>query len=59
MMKKRYVKPQMEVVMINQRVNLLLNSYATTTSGNGGFNPVITGSDGQGRSRGCDWDEED
>ena len=58
-MKKKYVKPQMEVVMINQRVNLLLNSYATTTSGNVFNEQPITGSSGQGRSRGCDWDEED
>lgn len=57
-MKKMYVKPQMEVVKINQSMNLLGNSYASAASGNGDFNPVISGSSGSGRSRGCDWDDE-
>ncbi len=60
MMKKVYVKPQMQVVKINQSANLLNNnSYATYTSGNVFNEQQISGWGGQGRSRECDWDDEE
>lgn len=59
-MKKMYVRPQVEVVKITQCVTLLNGSgpEASAASGNGGFESVISGSSGSGRSRGCDWDDE-
>lgn len=54
-MKKRYVKPQMEVVMISQRENLL---GANEVDGNL-FSGSITRGSGEGRSRDYDMDDED
>jgi hypothetical protein len=53
-MKKEYVKPQMVAVKINQRENLLVDSI----QGNA-FKSTTTKSSGPGRSRGCDWDDEE
>ena len=55
MMKKVYVKPQMVAVRINQRENLL---GASEVKGNA-FQGNITKSSSTGRSRGCDWDDEE
>ena len=54
-MKKEYVKPQMLAVRINQRENLL---GASNYQGNV-FQGKATKSNGTGRSRGCDWDDEE
>ena len=54
-MKKEYVKPQMVAVKINQRENLLC---ASEVKGNA-FQGNITKSSSTGRSRGCDWDDEE
>ena len=47
-MKKDYVKPQMAVVKLRHRANLLLN-----TSGNA-FSGGVTGSNGEGRAHELD-----
>ena len=62
-MKKNYVKPEIQVVTINHSVQLLAGSAKYSGIGlksNAGFN-LGGGSDGEGRSRGCDddWDDED
>ena len=53
-MKKVYVKPQMLAVRINQRENLLVDSINSDA-----FKSTTTKSNGTGRSRGCDWDDEE
>ena len=53
-MKKVYVKPQMVAVKINQRENLLTDSVNSNA-----FQGRVTKSSGPGRSRGCDWDDEE
>ena len=50
-MKKDYVKPQMAVVKLRHRANLLL--IASHTQGNA-FNGGVSGSNGQGRARELD-----
>ena len=50
-MKKQYQKPQMAVVKLKHRANLLV---ATSTNGNA-FNGSVSGSAGQGRARELDW----
>ena len=55
-MKKEYVKPQIVAVRINQRENLLTDSYSI--QGNA-FKSTTTKSNSTGRSRGCDWDDEE
>ena len=61
-MKKNYVKPEIQVVTINYSVQLLQSSKGNLggLKSNAGFN-LGGGSDGEGRSRGCDddWDDED
>ena len=64
-MKKMYQKPEIQVVTIKHSVQLLAGSDNTYVGGiglksNAGFN-LGGGSDGEGRSRGCDddWDDED
>ena len=62
-MKKNYVKPEIQVVTINHSVQLLQTSNSKNFrqfNSNAGFN-LGGGSDGEGRSRGCDddWDDED
>lgn len=61
-MKKNYVKPEIQVVTINHSVQLLQASNRNLggLKSNAGFN-LGGGSDGEGRSRGCDddWDDED
>ena len=63
-MKKNYVKPEIQVVTINHSVQLLAGSDGQKNfkqfNSNAGFN-LGGGSDGEGRSRGCDddWDDED
>ena len=53
-MKKEYVKPQMVAVKINQRENLLVDSVNSNA-----FQGRVTKSSSTGRSRGCDWDDEE
>ena len=59
-MKKEYMKPQVEVVKVNIKSQLLAGSpYATSVDGNV-FEGTISGGSGGGRSRGYDdddWDE--
>ena len=66
-MKKMYQKPEIQVVTINHSVQLLAGSDGLggqknfrQFNSNAGFN-LGGGSDGEGRSRGCDddWDDED
>ena len=62
-MKKMYQKPEIQVVTINHSVQLLQASNTKNFrqfNSNAGFN-LGGGSDGEGRSRGCDddWDDED
>ena len=61
-MKRNYVKPEIQVVTINHSVQLLAESNRNLggLKSNAGFN-LGGGSDGEGRSRGCDddWDDED
>ena len=61
-MKKMYQKPEIQVVTINHSVQLLQASKRNLggLKSNAGFN-LGGGSDGEGRSRGCDddWDDED
>jgi len=56
-MKKEYVKPQMVAVRINQRENLLVDSNYSINSD--AFQGRVTKSSSTGRSRGCDWDDEE
>jgi hypothetical protein len=59
-MKKNYVMPQMKVVKINQRINIMAGTGAGVSSvgGNAGFN-YVGGGNYEGRSRDYDdWDEE-
>ena len=56
-MKKEYVKPQMVAVKINQRENLLTGSGYTINSD--AFKSTTNKSSGTGRSRGCDWDDDE
>jgi hypothetical protein len=55
-MKKNYVKPQMAVVKLNHRANLLnaSNPSGYTLRGNA-FNPSTTGYSGQGRASELDY----
>ena len=62
-MKKMYQKPEIQVVTINHSVQLLAGSDTKNFrqfNSNAGFT-LGGGSDGEGRSRGCDddWDDED
>ena len=56
-MKKEYVKPQMEAVIIKSSVQLLSDSVHSV-SGNV-FKSSVSGGSGDARSRGCDWDDEE
>ena len=58
-MKKEYVKPQMVAVRINQRENLLTGSDGSYSINSDAFKSTTTKSSGPGRSRGCDWDDEE
>ncbi len=49
-MKKQYQKPQMAVVKLKHRANLLVNSNVTGNA----FNGSITGSSSQGRAHELD-----
>lgn len=51
-MKKDYVKPQMAVVKLRHRANLLITS-GYNTSGNA-FSGGVTGSNGEGRAHELD-----
>ena len=60
-MKKMYQKPEIQVVTINHSVQLLAGKKNFRQfNSNAGFT-LGGGSDGEGRSRGCDddWDDED
>ena len=56
-MKKQYVKPQMEVVIING-MQLMSNGSVASVNGNV-FNKSVSGGSGDARSRSCDWDDEE
>ena len=58
-MKKEYVKPQMVAVRINQREYPLCASNGGYTINSDAFQGNITKSSSTGRSRGCDWDDEE
>ena len=65
-MKKNYVKPEIQVVTINHSVQLLAGSTPAGAKNFTRFSSNVElglggGSDGEGRSRGCDddWDDED
>ena len=59
-MKKEYVKPQMVAVRINQREYPLCASNGSGyTINSDAFKSTTTKSNGTGRSRGCDWDDEE
>ena len=59
MMKKEYVKPQMVAVRINQREYPLCASNGGYTINSDAFKSTTTKSSSTGRSRGCDWDDEE
>ena len=52
-MKKDYVKPQMAVVKLRHRANLLLTSESYNATGNA-FNGGVSGSSGEGRAHELD-----
>ena len=56
-MKKQYVKPQMEAVIING-MQLMSNGSVHSVGGNV-FKSGVSGGSGDARSRGCDWDDEE
>ena len=57
-MKKNYVMPQMKVVKINQRINIMAGSEMTSVDSNASLK-WGGGGNGEGRSRDYDdWDEE-
>ena len=56
-MKKQHVKPQMEAVIINSSVQLMQSSVKSV-NGNV-FKSGVSGGNGDARSRGCDWDDEE
>ena len=56
-MKKVYVKPQMETVIING-MQLMSNGSVHSVNGNV-FNKSVSGGSGDARSRSCDWDDEE
>ncbi len=51
-MKKTYQTPQIKVVIISQKVNLLGESKTVTSVSGGVFNETIKAGSGQARSRG-------
>ena len=58
-MKKNYVKPQIEVVIVNCHILAGSTDKIDSVSGNV-FEGTISGGTGGGRSRGADdWDDED
>ena len=57
-MKKVYVKPQMQAVMINGMQLMNTGSNVQTVNGNA-FKSTVSGGSGDARSRGCDWDDEE
>ncbi len=56
-MKKQYVKPQMEAVIING-MQLMSNGSVASVNGNV-FRSGVSGGSGDARSRSCDWDDEE
>ena len=58
-MKKEYVKPQMVAVRINQREYPLCASGDGYSINSDAFKSTTTKSSSTGRSRGCDWDDEE
>ena len=56
-MKKVYVKPQMQAVIINSSVQLMQSSVKSV-NGNV-FKSGVSGGSGDARSRSCSWDDEE
>ena len=56
-MKKQYVKPQMEAVIINSSVQLMQSSVKSV--GGNAFKSTVSGGSGDARSRSCSWDDEE
>jgi hypothetical protein len=59
MMKKRYIKPQIEAMECYQCEDLLGASRVDTVKGNVFDDDAVTGSSEPGRSRSSVWDEEE
>ena len=57
-MKKVYVKPQMEVVIISSMQLMSTGSSVQSVNGNV-FKSGVSGGSGDARSRSCDWDDEE
>ena len=53
-----YVKPQMEVVIISS-MQLMQGASSVQSVGGNVFNNSVSGGNGDARSRGCDWDDEE
>jgi len=58
-MKKVYVKPQMEAVIISSMQLMSTGSNGVNSVGGNVFNKSVSGGSGDARSRGCDWDDEE
>ena len=56
-MKKVYVKPQMQAVIINSSVQLMQSSVKSV--GGNAFKSTVSGGSGDARSRSCSWDDEE
>ena len=57
-MKKQYVKPQMEAVIINSMQLMQGTSSVQSVNGNV-FRSGVSGGSGDARSRSCNWDDEE
>ena len=57
-MKKQYVKPQMEAVIINGMQLMSTGSSVHSVNGNV-FKSGVSGGNGDARSRSCSWDDEE
>jgi hypothetical protein len=59
-MKKKYIKPTMEVVQLQHKTMLLSGSPADQSNNNADIKEEITTGSGTGRARGFDgWDDEE
>ena len=56
-MKKVYVKPRMQAVIINSSVQLMQSSVKSV--GGNAFKSTVSGGSGDARSRSCSWDDEE
>ena len=57
-MKKTYTKPEITIVKLQMQSHLMQTSSVTSVGGNADFDPVITGSYSDARTREYDaWEE--